>query len=172
MKVVTFEWENYAPPSNNEIRHMNSFVYRRLVKMLRESIVVQHGEGPWPKVVFKKGDYPAHVRAKVIEDVKKTWKPKRKVFAEFLIRRKRRFDGDNNHGGFKPLIDAIARSGWLVDDFVKWFEIVSIIQTNGDPKSIVTLHIPEDHLEEAALEERMKRLNEQRRLSNCSTGCR
>ncbi|MGH8500473.1 MAG: hypothetical protein ACRERV_16930 [Methylococcales bacterium] len=126
--------------------------------------MVQHGEGPWKKVVFKKNEYPKHVREKVIAEIRATWKPRRKVFAEFLIRRKRRFDGDNNHGGFKPLIDAICRAGWLVDDFEDWFEIVYIKQITGDSKSIVTLHIPEDHIEEATIEQRMRLAHEQCRI--------
>jgi len=154
MKSVTLELENFSPPSNNEIRRMNRWVYRKLVRGLRERIMLALGEGPWPKVTFDKCEHPKAMREAILKELQKLWQPRETVYAETMIRRPRRFDSDNHHGGMKPLWDAIVRAGWLVDDHVKWLGILSLAQCIGDPKTIVMLHFPANEEEKRALESR------------------
>jgi len=111
MKSVTLELENFSPPSNNEIRRMNRWVYRKLVRGLRERIMLALGEGPWPKVTFDKCEHPKAMREAILKELQKLWQPRETVYAETMIRRPRRFDSDNHHGGMKPLWDAIVRAG-------------------------------------------------------------
>ncbi len=143
MREVTLELENFECPSNNEIRKMNSWVYKKKIENLKTIILVQIGEGPWPKVTFGK-DYSAEVRKQVKEKLLESWAKKRKVFADITIRRPRRFDRDNSQGGCKILWDSLTRMGWMVDDHIKWFNYVDQPQVIGDPKVVVTLHIPEN----------------------------
>lgn len=142
MKTIDIEFQ-LAPPSNNELRRMNHWVYKRLIHNIRDLTLAHVGEGPWPKYTVDE-QLPKPVKKKIKEVLKMKWAMKRRVAAEVIIRRVRLFDSDNNDGGLKPLWDAIARAGWMVDDNLRWLKKIKIEQVQGDePKTLVRLYVPE-----------------------------
>lgn len=143
---------NDAPPSQNVWERMNRYQKPKLMLRFREIILLEIGEGPWPKVYLKATD--KIIRDRVVEDLKKDWPKKRTVYIEINIRRKVRFDGDNSVGGCKPLFDAIQWAGWCVTDHCKWLRRVFRPQVNGDPKTILQVWVPENASDERELESR------------------
>lgn len=155
MREVTVEFDNFDAPTNNEIRHMNRHVYKKLLTNLKTRILVAVGEGPWPKINFGP-EYSAAVRKDVIIELHRRWPEKMKCFAEYIQRRPRRYDNDNLQGGMKPIWDAFVRMGWMVDDHPKWFDHRMCPQVLGDPKMIVTIWIPQTKKDLEQLETRFK----------------
>lgn len=43
----------------------------------------------------------------------------------------RRFDPDNLKGGLKPILDALRKRGWLVNDSTKWCDVPEPQQKHG-----------------------------------------
>lgn len=143
----------FATPSNNEIRHMNSWAYKRLIRQIREHILMQAGEGPWPKYVLDQ-KLPKNVSDQIRKELCSRWATKRKVAVEIVTRRTpRRLDSDNHDGGLKPLWDALARAGWLVSDHLRWLKKLQIEQILGDEgKTVLTFHVPESREDQEAIE--------------------
>lgn len=146
MKEWTVEFDS-APPSNNELIRMNCWVKKRMMLNYRDQIIIKAGgEGPWRKFYPDK-KFTLLQRQKVTEELRKTWKPKIKVFAEIIVRRPRRFDFDNLVGGCKILWDGLQWAGWCVSDHVKWLGMNFKDQVIGDHKTILRLIVPDSEEE-------------------------
>ena len=125
---------------------MNCWVKRKLILGYRDSIILRVGEGPWRKV-YRDPRITPLVRKKIVEELRKTWAPQVRVFAEITVRRPRRFDEDNVAGGMKPLWDGLQWAGWCVNDHVKWLSRDIRDEVLGDHKTVLQLQIPETKAE-------------------------
>lgn len=154
MRTIAIEFDNWDCPSNNEVKRMNSWAYKKIIDTLKLKILHQLGEGPWPKITFERNAFTKKVRLQVSKELEAKWEKKRFVLAEIAIRRPRRYDTDNSQGGCKPLWDALQRMGWMVNDSEKWFVPKHRPQILGDHKVTVTLSIPDNEVDENLIKER------------------
>lgn len=153
MIIKTVEFENFAPQSNNWVKAVNHHVEKRYkLDFKKRILLLMGGEGPWPKCNIDLS-YPEHVRKEVTRQMREKWMPRHMVFADVTVRRERRFDKDNYHGGMKPLWDCFVKMGWMVDDHVKWFDWVLRPQALGDPKLIITFYVGESKEDDLAIQE-------------------
>ena len=98
-------------PSNNEIRNMNSWVYKRLKK-----------------------SYAAHIQGMLLDqkyEIEPVKKPCRRQ-VQIISYRKRTFDKDNHYGGLKPLLDALKDIGLIWDDHEKWIDLETWQEIDGE----------------------------------------
>ena len=82
----------------------------------RMAVIAVCGIGPWAKrkTVSEKGG--------VTWRLEKGHEPLRRVRLELVVRCRRKQDEDNLNGSLKPVVDALVRKGWIVDDTEEWLE--------------------------------------------------
>lgn len=149
MKTATLEFE-LATPSQNEWDRTNRFRKPKIMMEYRDAILHKIGEGPYRKV-YLGNKYPKDVKQRIVTELRSKWPSKRRVVSEIHSRRPRRLDADNYYGGCKPLWDGLQWAGWCVTDHVLWLKRVYHDQVIGDPKTVMTVWVPENEADEAEL---------------------
>lgn len=144
---------NEVMPSQNEWERMNPYVKPKFMLKQRDKILMLIGEGPWKKVYLKK-KFNADIKRRVVEQLREEWPKKRRAYITFHVRRHKRLDKGNLIGGHKPLLDALQWSGWCVTDHPKWVNEMYPDQELGDPKTVISIEIPENDEEERLLSDR------------------
>ena len=111
-----------TPPSLNELRgkFKNIHEYQRLRDSIQSDIF--------------------HLTKKV--DVRglrahKDLKHRAKVL--ILVERKKLLDKDNLYGGIKPLLDALVRLEFIVDDSAKWIDLDVTQEKSNDPQTVISI---------------------------------
>lgn len=63
--------------------------------------------GPWNRLLLQRGAAP----------------PKKRMEIKIVVTRTRPQDPDNAMGSVKPVLDALNRLGWIVDDSPRWLDL-------------------------------------------------
>jgi len=98
------------------------------------------GTGPWPKRCTKKLNKNKKSYSIWRNDSDNWEQPRRVLLTLHTHRRRRQEDYDNYVASLKPVIDAITRAGWLVDDSRIWVDVnyePEETLKGGDPRVVV-----------------------------------